>query len=338
VVLAVVTNGSDFADPGCEAATRDDFLDSGTERPIFHRSVLLSEVVERLSVRTGGVYVDATVGEGGHAAAILQASAPGGRVLGVDLDLRSLSEAARRVQRVGGRFISTQGNYAHLVELARNEGVDRVDGVLMDLGFSSRHIEAPGYGFSFQIDEPLDMRYDPSTALTADQIVNTYAERELTEIISRYGEEPRARLVARAIVRHRPITSTSRLAGLVAATIRSGKRRRTHPATRTFQALRIAVNDELANLEAGVLEAVRLLAAAGRLVVISYHSLEDRVVKTVLAREAASCICPPGIPVCICGHQPTLKIVNRRVIRPSPDEVESNPRSRSARMRVAERR
>tara|TARA_B100000315_G_scaffold40928_1_gene35752 strand:+ start:1005 stop:1961 length:957 start_codon:yes stop_codon:yes gene_type:complete len=311
--------------------------DSGDNSPAFHRPVLLAETVEQLAVRPGGVYLDATFGEGGHAEAILDASAPSGSVLGIDLDPRSLAGGAERLEGYGRRLISVQGNYADMVALAQAKGVTRVDGVLLDLGFSSRQIQEPGYGLSFRTDEPLDMRYDPAGPLTADRIVNTYPEKELARLIFQYGEEPRSRAIARDIVRGRPIRSTLHLAGLVARTVGQRRGRRVHPATRTFQALRMAVNGELDNLEGGLMAAVQLLAPAGRLVVISYHSLEDRAVKGVLARESASCTCPPELPICACGSQPVMRIVNRKVIRPSFAEVQSNPRSRSAKMRVAQR-
>ena len=311
--------------------------DPETDMPAFHRPVLAVEAVQQLDPRRDGVYLDATVGEGGHAEALLESSSPTGRVLGIDLDPRSLTHAKRRLQQYGRRFNCVQGNYADMPALARANGLTHVDGVLMDLGFSARQIQQPGYGFSFRVDEPLDMRFDPGAQLTAEHIVNTYAERELAQLVSRYGEEPRARAVARNLVRGRPIGSTARLAELVADAVGPKRGRRLHPATRTFQALRIAVNDELKNLESGLDSAVRLLAPGGRLAVISYHSLEDRVVKTFMVRERSGCICPPEAPQCLCGRQPTLRLVNRRVIKPSAQEVASNPRSRSARMRVAER-
>lgn len=311
--------------------------DSDNNGPAFHQPVLLAETVKQLAVRPTGVYLDATLGEGGHAEAILDASAPSGTVLGIDLDPRSLVRAAERLEGYGRRLTFVHGNYAEMVALAQAEGITQVDGVLLDLGFSSRQIQDPGYGFSFRSDEPLDMRYDPAGPLTADRIVNTYTGKELARLIFQYGEEPRSRMIARDIVRGRPIESTLHLAGLVAHTVGQGRGRRFHPATRTFQALRIAVNGELDNLEAGLMAAIQLLAPAGRLVVISYHSLEDRVVKSVLARESANCICPPGLPICACGSQPVLRIINRKVIRPPFAEVRSNPRSRSAKMRVAER-
>jgi 16S rRNA (cytosine1402-N4)-methyltransferase len=257
-------------------------------------------------------------------------------VLGIDLDPRSLKRVTRRFSWYGERFIPVHGNYAQMAELARAKGITQVNGLLLDLGFSSLQVDAKGYGFSFQREEPLDMRYDPGTPLTAAHIINTYSPVELARIIFQYGEEPRSRAIARAIIQNRPINSTAELAELVGRVLGT-RRGRIHPATRTFQALRIAVNNELDNLKLGLQGAVQLLAPAGRLVVISYHSLEDRLVKETLARESAQCICPPGLPVCRCGHEPSLRLVNRRVIRPTAEEAQSNPRSRSARMRVAER-
>ena len=316
----------------------------GTEGPdpemnmlAVHRPVLLAETEQQLNPRRDGIYLDATVGEGGHVAAILERSSPSGRALGIDLDPRSLAHAARRLRQYGRRFNCVQGNYADMLALARANGLTQVDGVLMDLGVSARQIQKPGYGFSFRIDEPLDMRFDPEARLTAEHIVNTSPERELAQLISRYGEEPRARAIARRLVRSRPVASTTELAELVAAAVGPRQGRRLHPATRTFQALRMAVNSELDNLESGLNATIQLLAPEGRLVVISYHSLEDRVVKNFMAREKAACICPPEAPACVCGHQPTLQLINRRVIKPSAQEVHSNPRSRSARMRVAQR-
>ena len=306
---------------------------------VFHLPVLLSETLERLLVHPGGIYLDATTGEGGHTSALLEASAPGGRVLGIDRDPRSLARAAIRLERFGDSFIPAQGNYSQMAAMANQLGFDRVDGILLDLGVSSRQLNTPGYGFSFQTDEPLDMRYDPNGPLSADDIVNAYSEEELANVIFRYGEEPRSRRVSRAIVRNRPVNSTGQLASLVAAVLRSGQRNgnRAHPATRTFQALRIETNDELGSVETGLTEAIDLLPPSGRLAVISYHSLEDRIVKTAFQRESTDCICPPGLPVCVCEHEPALHLVNRRIIRPSSEEVAANPRSRSARMRVAER-
>ena len=311
--------------------------DAEMETPAIHRPVLVAETVQQLKSRRDGIYLDATVGEGGHATAILESSSPSGRVLGIDLDPRSLTHTARRLQQYGRRFNCVQGNYADMLAVVRSSGLTRVDGVLMDLGFSARQIQEPGYGFSFRADEPLDMRFDPGSQLTAEHIVNTYPERDLAQLIFRFGEEPRSRAIARNLVRGRPIGSTAELAELVAATAGPRRGRRLHPATRTFQALRMVVNNELGNLELGLDATIQLLAPGGRLVVISYHSLEDRLVKTFMAREKAACICPREILACVCGHQPTLRLINRRVINPSTEEEQANPRSRSARMRVAQR-
>ena len=308
----------------------------------YHQPVLLQETLDRLSPRDGGIYVDATVGDGGHALAILDQSAPGGRVLGIDRDPRSLLVAEQRLSHYGHRFIPVQGSYSQMTEICRSGGISQADGavqadgVLIDLGFSSRHIENPGYGFSFLRDEPLDMRYDPQESLTAAEIVNTFKQEELASLIFRFGEEPRSRSVAREIIRSRPVNTTGELAQAVARSM-GPAHRRIHPATKTFQALRIAVNGELDHLERGLAEVVDILAPGGILVVISYHSLEDRLVKNTLAREATRCICPPELPECVCGHQPRMRNVTRRVIKPSPEEVSRNPRSRSARMRAAQR-
>ena len=300
-----------------------------------HQPVLLREVVEHLAVRSGGIYVDGTLGEGGHAQAILDASSPNGTVLGIDRDPRSLAVAMRRLEGYGTRADLVGGNYSDMGIIAGEHGISAVDGILLDLGFSSRQIDGAGYGFSFQRDEPLDMRYDLAGE-TAEDIVNTLNERDLANLIFQYGEERRSRAIARAIVSGRPVSTTGQLAELVARAV-GGRRGSRHPATRTFQALRIAVNQELAHLEAGLAAALGLLGAGGRLVVISYHSLEDRIVKEWVDRETANCICPPELPVCVCEHEPTLRLVSRRIVRPSRTETTDNPRSRSARLRAVER-
>jgi len=302
----------------------------------WHQPVLLQETVRYLAVRPGGVYIDCTVGEGGHASAVLQAALPGGRLLGVDLDPMALAGARRRLSRYEGSYTEATGSYSRLRDIAFALGFVAVDGVLMDLGLSSLQLQASGRGFSFQNDEPLDMRFDPDGTLTADLIVNTYSADQLASILSRFGEERRARAIARAITHSRPIESTGRLAKLVEA-VSGGRRGRVHPATRTFQALRIAVNTELDNLPGSLEQAIGTLNPGGRLVVISYHSLEDRIVKETMSREARDCICPPRIPVCVCGHVASVKLVSRKVIPPSQEEIRDNPKSRSARLRVAER-
>ena len=316
----------------------------------YHRPVMTAEVLAALAVRAGGVYLDGTLGEGGHCLAILEQCAPDGTALGIDRDPRSVAVARRRLAGFGSRAVIVPGSYADLARIAGAQGMASVDGVLLDLGFSSRQVEAEGYGFSFQRDEPLDMRFDPAGGgVTAFDIVNDAGAEDLADLIFRFGEERRSRAIARAIVAGRPVSTTGQLAQIVAQSAarasgrrgngrdRSGSGRGRHPATRTFQALRIAVNRELEHLEAGLAAVLEVLAPGGRLAVISYHSLEDRMVKEWLRRESGVCVCPPGLPVCGCGRRARLRLVRRRVIRPSAAEVAANPRSRSARLRAAER-
>ena len=338
MVLAVSTAGGGLSGPGPQDSGDQDGVGQDANSHVFHEPVLLSEVLRHLVVRLGGVYVDATLGEAGHASAVLRYTSPGGTLLGLDRDPRTLEIANQRLSEFGRRSTSVRSSYAGMVEAARSRGIEAADGVLMDLGVSSRQLESPGYGLSFRADEPLDMRFDPAAPLTAAVVVNTFSEQELASLLRENGEEPRARRIARAIVRSRPIESTAALARVVLTALGPGRGRRLHPATRTFQALRITVNDELSTLRDGLEAAVELLTPGGRLVVISYHSLEDRIVKNFLARAAASCVCPPGFPICVCDHEQTMRTVNRRIIRPSPEEVNANPRSRSAKMRVSERR
>jgi 16S rRNA (cytosine1402-N4)-methyltransferase len=300
-----------------------------------HLPVLLSETLGYLEVRPGRTYVDGTLGEGGHTLAILKESGPDGLVLGIDLDPRSLQAARKRLRDYENRTRLVHGDYADMNRIAPQNGILAADGILLDLGFSSRQVDSEGYGLSFQKDEPLDMRYDPSGDTAAD-IVNSISERDLADVIFQYGEERRSRAIARAIVNNRPISTTGQLAETVVRAV-GGRRGARHPATRTFQALRIAVNRELEKLQTGLDAALDLLAPGGRLVVISYHSLEDRVVKRWVDRETAACVCPPDIPVCVCDHEPSLRTVRRRVVLPSSAEATSNPRSRSARLRVVER-
>ena len=302
-----------------------------------HLSVLLTEAIQGLALREGGLYVDGTTGDGGHSQAMLRAEPQIKSILGIDWDSRSLETTQSRLNEFGDRFLQASGNYADMASLAAAKGISKVDGVLLDLGFSSRQVVKPGYGLSFQVDEPLDMRYDPRGDLTAKDIVNTYDERELGRLIRRLGEEPRGMSIARAITKERPVTTTAQLASIIGRVLGRRRGQRVNPATKTFQALRIAVNDELSNVEHGLEAAVDLLAPEGRLVVISYHSLEDRIVKAFFNREAATCVCPPRLPVCVCGQTPRLKIINRRVVKPSDEEVQSNPRSRSAKLRAAQR-
>lgn len=301
-----------------------------------HSPVLYNDVLSALQVRPGSRHIDGTLGAGGHAGGILLASAPDGEVLGLDRDPGALAVAASRLQAYGRRVHLRQGSYADMQHHAHALGWRQVEGVLLDLGVSSMQLDDPERGFSFRAAGPLDMRFDPDQLLTAADLVNHAEEETLADLIRRFGEEPRARQVARSIVARRPLETTLDLAQAVAAVVRP-KRTGLHPATRTFQAIRIAVNDELSGLQTGLEQAVELLAPGGRLVVISFHSLEDRLVKTFLRQQSRDCICPPRQPVCTCGHQAALTLVLRKALKPSPDEIALNPRARSARMRVAAR-
>jgi 16S rRNA (cytosine1402-N4)-methyltransferase len=300
-----------------------------------HVPVLLQESVAALAPRSGGRYLDGTVGLGGHATAIIEQSAPDGRLLGLDRDPQALALAAARLAPYGERVTLIHASFADAQSVARECGFLPLDGLLLDLGLSSLQLEQGERGFSFQANAALDMRFDPrSTEVTAAQLVNEAGEAELAEIIWRFGEEPASRRIARAIVRERPIGSTTQLAGLVDR-VAGRPGRRTAAATRTFQALRIAVNRELEAL-ATLLEASRdLLTAGGRLAVISFHSLEDRLVKQFIQRESRDCICPPGLPACTCEHRRSFAPLFKRAITPGEAERQRNPRSRSAKLRAA---
>lgn len=318
-----------------EAQGKSEATGAPEEGTVGHAPVLLEEVLQHLAVAPGGRYIDATVGAGGHAGAILEASAPDGRLLGLDADPEAVSLARRRLLPWGDRCTLVVANFRHLAQVAVEHGFGEVDGVLLDLGVSSVQLASPRRGFSFQSEGPLDMRFDPRQGPSAADLVNRLSEEELAEVLWRYGEERAARRIARAIVARRPITCTRELADLVAEVVpRTGK---IHPATRTFQALRIAVNDELAALTEALPQAVQVLRPGGRVVVLSFHSLEDRQVKRFFLREARDCLCPPELPVCQCGHQATLRVITAKPVRPRPEEVRANPRSRSARLRAAER-
>ncbi len=301
----------------------------------IHVPVMAREVIDALSVRPGGRYVDGTVGEGGHAEAILEA---GGQVLGIDRDVDALSVARERLSPYRGNAVLVEGNYQDVARICRESGFAPVDGILLDLGVSSFQLEQAERGFSFSREGPLDMRFSPSDELIASDIVNGYREDDLADLIWRFGEERKSRRVAHRIVEERPILTTTQLARVVEQAVGKKGQNVTHPATRTFLALRIAVNSELAHLAAALSEAHGLLDGSGsRIAVISYHSLEDRIVKDFFRREASDCICPPGTPICVCGHKATLRLLTKKPQRPSELEVLINPRSRSARLRAAER-
>jgi 16S rRNA (cytosine1402-N4)-methyltransferase len=301
-----------------------------------HVPVLLDEVIAGLQAQRGGYFVDCTVGLGGHAAAILEKISPSGRLLGIDTDPEAIKVSQDKLSDYGEAVTLVNDNFVNLEDICRRYHFHPVDGILFDLGVSSLQLDTAERGFSFHLDAPLNMRFDPGQGLTASDIVNSFSEQELAKLIEKYGEERHSRRIARYIVQNRPIATTVELASLVEQAS-SGKRAKIHPATRTFMAIRIAVNSELQNLELALKQTINLLRPGGRLTVISYHSLEDRIVKQFMRYAASSCLCPPGTVVCCCGHVPTLKLISRKVIKPTSLEIESNPRSRSAKLRIAER-
>jgi 16S rRNA (cytosine1402-N4)-methyltransferase len=297
-----------------------------------------------LAVRPGGTYIDCTTGLGGHSAAIAEQLGPEGRLLCIDQDADALEFARTKLGPIGRRISFVHGNFRDLAELATQEGFSNVDGILMDLGISSMQIGRAERGFAFGLEGPLDMRMDPSSGgITAAEIVNEWDETSLANLFYTYGEERQSRRIASAVVRNRPIATTWQLARAVEQAV-GGARGRTqiHPATKVFLALRIRVNGELDSLDAVLPQAHGLLCfgtpnGGGRLVVISFHSMEDRIVKQYIRREATDCLCPPEIPVCRCGHTATLRDLTRRAVLPGEAEVAKNPRARSAVLRAAER-
>lgn len=301
-----------------------------------HLSVLYNDIIHALSPRAGGRYIDGTLGAGGHAAGILEASASDGELLGLDLDSQALAIATERLARFGGRAHIVRASYLEMAEQAKKLGWDKVDGIVLDLGVSSMQLDNADRGFSFLQDGPLDMRFDPSLGSSAADLVNNLSESDLADIIFRYGEERLSRKIANIIVQHRPFTTTRQLADLLLKTI--GKRERIHPATRTFQALRIAVNGELDAVESVLPMAVNMLQPGGRLAVIAFHSLEDRIVKTYFRREGRDCLCPPQQPVCTCEHRALINEINRKPIEAGEEEVQANSRARSAKLRIVEKR
>jgi 16S rRNA (cytosine1402-N4)-methyltransferase len=301
-------------------------------RHTFHEPVMAERVADLLRPLEGGVIVDGTFGGGGHSRVILEAVA-GSRVVALDRD----PAAEANAPALGGRLSFHLADFRNVHRVLEEEGLDEIDGAVLDLGVSSHQLDVGERGFSYRNAGPLDMRMGPESATTADDVVNRWSEPDLAAILHRYGEERFARRIAAAIVRHRPIVDTAQLAEIVADAVPHGSRGRGHPARRSFQAIRIAVNDELAALTDGLDAILRVLRTGGRLVVISYHSLEDRIVKRRFVAGARGCVCPPELPVCACGRTPELRLLTRGAERPSQAEVERNPRSRSARLRAVER-
>ncbi|MCB9127941.1 MAG: 16S rRNA (cytosine(1402)-N(4))-methyltransferase RsmH [Ardenticatenales bacterium] len=303
-----------------------------------HLPVLYDEVLAALSPTDGAVYLDGTVGMGGHSWGLLHHSAPRGTLLGMDRDRDALALAATRLADFGARATLVPANFDEMGRVAQRVGMGPFDGILLDLGFSSVQMDDPERGFSFHAASLPDMRLDRSHGPTAADLIDQLSEQALADLIYRYGEERQSRRIARAIVQHRPFTSARVLGDVIAQAVR-GKQGKIHPATRTFQALRIAVNDELGAVERVLPDAVALLKPHGRLAVISFHSLEDRLVKQFIRRETTDCLCPPEILFCTCGHRATLDAVltPRKVIVPTDAEQRANPRARSAKLRIAVR-
>jgi 16S rRNA (cytosine1402-N4)-methyltransferase len=300
-----------------------------------HEPVLYQEIIHALLPKSTGRYIDGTIGAGGHAVGLLAASEPGSRLLGLDVDPQALDLARQNLAPFGERACLKRASYTSLQDQITALGWPGVDGILLDLGASSMQFDRAERGFSFLADGPLDMRFDPSNPLTAAEIVNTWPEDELADVIFRYGEERSSRRIARAILHTRPVSSTRQLASVIEKAI--GRHGPHHPATQTFQALRIVVNGELESLETTLPMAVQALVPGGRLAVISFHSLEDRLVKEYFRLESRDCICPPQQPVCTCGHKASILEITRRPITPTEEEIKRNSRSRSAKLRVAEK-
>lgn len=304
----------------------------------IHTPVLYQEILAALDPQPGGTFIDATLGGGGHAKGILLATAPHGRLLGLDADPRAVARAQEELAAFSERIVLVHANFRQMGEIARGRGFSQVDGIVLDLGVSSYQLDDPEQGFSLRQEGPLDLRLDPTAGLTAADLIDTASERELADIIHRYGEDRYARRIARAIVARRPLTTTAQLAEVVSQAVGGRKGERLHPATRIFQALRIAINDELGSLEAVLPQALGLLRPGGVLAVISFHSLEDRIVKQFFRQESSDCLCPPHILVCQCGHKAQITEFYRKGLTPTTNEIARNPRSRSARLRAAVKR
>ena len=306
-----------------------------------HISVLLDECIKYLNIRPDGVYVDGTLGLGGHSEAILERLTAGGTLIGIDRDDHALEDAGKRLARFGSQAVLVKGNFGDVASILNKLGIPKVDGMMFDLGVSSPQLDDPARGFSYMKDAPLDMRMDESAPLTAAHILNTWSEAEIRSILWRYGEERYSGRIAAAIVARReqkPFETTFELVDVIRGAMPAAAlREKQHPAKRSFQGVRIAVNDELGSLERMLAEAPERLETGGRLLVISFHSLEDRLVKESIRSREAGCTCPKEFPVCTCGFVQTLRSVTRKPVAPTKEEMERNPRARSARLRIAEK-
>lgn len=303
-----------------------------------HIPVLLHETLEQLNLTPDGIYVDGTMGGGGHSIEILKRIASTGKLIGIDRDPAAIIATSERLVDYSDSFTAVHGNFADIQEILSNLNIENIDGMMMDLGVSSHQLDAKERGFTFHEDVALDMRMDTTQRFSAYEVVNGYSADELTRIIRDYGEERWAKRIAQFVVDNRPINSTGRLVEVIKMAVPVAARRDgPHPARRTFQAIRIEVNQELGLLEGAVREAVSVLKPGGRLCIITFHSLEDRIVKNTFRSLKQPCTCPPTSPICICGKKPVVEIITRKPIIPSDEEIEANPRSRSAKLRVCEK-
>ena len=306
-----------------------------------HYSVLLGESIEALDIKPDGIYVDGTAGGGGHSYEIAKHLGPGGRLIAIDQDEDAIAAASARLSEFSDRVTVVRNNFSNLADVCRDLGIDKIDGFLIDAGVSSFQLDCAERGFAYSADAPLDMRMDKRNSLTARVVVNEYSEAELKKILFEYGEERFSPNIAAAIVREReiaPIETTAQLSDIIRGAIPAFAREGGHhPAKRSFQAIRIEVNRELDVIEPAIRAAERLMRRGGRIAVITFHSLEDRIVKQTFADLASGCTCPRSFPICVCGKKPTVKTVNKKPILPSAKELEENPRSRSAKLRVAEK-
>ena len=309
-------------------------------KEFHHVSVLLQECIDGLNIKPDGIYVDGTLGGAGHSSQIAQRLTTG-RLIGIDRDPVALAAAGKRLEPYADRVTLVHSNFCEMAQVLSDLGIDGVDGILMDLGVSSPQLDDGERGFSYMVDAPLDMRMNGEDALSAQTVVNTWSQEELKRILYTYGEERYAPQIAAAICRRRaqkPIETTLELVDIIRSAMPpAALREKQHPAKRSFQAIRIAVNDELGSVEKAMEVAIPLLNPGGRLAIITFHSLEDRIVKTAMADASKGCTCPPNFPVCVCGKKPKVKIISRKPIVSGAEELEANPRARSAKLRVCEK-
>ncbi|MCK9245804.1 MAG: 16S rRNA (cytosine(1402)-N(4))-methyltransferase RsmH [Anaerolineaceae bacterium] len=305
--------------------------------PQPHRSVLYQETIEYLAPKSSGRYLDCTAGAGGHAYGILEASSPDGQLIAIDLDPTAIQLTSERLRPFGQRATVLHDSYLNSARILQRKGWEEVDGILLDLGVSSMQLDQVERGFSFRSEAPLDMRFNPTAGETAADLVNRLTEKELADVIWKYGEERHSRRIARRIIQTRPVLTTTQLAEAVRSAV-GGTRGRIDPATRTFQAIRIAVNDELRTVEEAIPGLIELLKPKGRLVIISFHSLEDRLVKLAFRRESVDCLCPPEQVICACGHKASIKILTPRPVVAGQEEINENLRARSAKLRAVEKK